>query len=121
MFKLLKGFVPGVRAMVVAELLRWRVPAILILIWVLLGFIPRLSQDEDCLRLLFVSLLSKLLLGKDLDALELFVGAQEVTAALRSDFWRKVSMLMASVSPAFQWDARGFFLGALCQHLRKDS
>ena len=35
-------------------------------------------------------LLSKFLLGKNLDAVELFAGAQEVTAALRSDFWLTV-------------------------------
>ena len=42
-------FVAGIApAMVVAELLKWRAPLIVVLLWVLLCFNGKVSHHEDC-------------------------------------------------------------------------
>ena len=97
--------------MVVAELLRWRVPLALIMSCVLLGFNEKLLQRED-LEFLF---LACLVLGdaykppEDNDYVELFAGAGEVSAKLRQEgvCLLQVKLGLAISSECFQDGAGG--------------
>ena len=87
------SFVILLPAMVVVELLKWRTPLIVVLLWVLLCFNGKVSQDEDrsstrvcnCLKGVVTACRGLSGFPKDVECIELFAGAQEVTGALRRD------------------------------------